>query len=66
MDKKALFLGGKSRSRRSRVGLMNASAVLDHAADLMVEYDPGYQIHRLPLYPLFHEIWYWLTKQTPK
>jgi hypothetical protein len=40
-------------------------AVLNRAADLMVQYDPGYQIHRLPLYPLFREIWYWLTKKSP-
>jgi hypothetical protein len=36
-------------------------SVLRQAADLMVRYAPGYQIKRLPLYPLFREIHFRLT-----
>jgi hypothetical protein len=39
--------------------------ILDQAAALMVQFDPGYQIYRLPVYPLHREIWYCLTKRVP-
>ncbi len=41
-------------------------ANLEKAADMMVAYAPGYKIHWLPLYPLFKEIRYQLTRQVPE
>lgn len=38
---------------------------LKRAACLMKKYSPGYRIDLLPLYPLHHEIVWWLTSKMP-
>ncbi len=39
--------------------------VIRNAAALMVQYDPGYRINWLPVYPLRQEIGYWFSRKTP-
>ena len=39
--------------------------VLREAAKLMKAYSPGYRIDLLPLYPIYREIAWWLTRKEP-
>jgi hypothetical protein len=39
--------------------------VIRQAAALMIQYDPGYRINWLPVYPLGQELRYWLTRKMP-
>jgi len=40
--------------------------VLKEAAILMKRYSPGYRIDLLPLYPIQHEIAWWISRKEPK